>query len=255
MANVLVVDDSAIMRVNIRSILKSGGHNVVAEAENADQAYFEYKKFRPELITMDVNMPGMNGIDATKKIIKKFPEAKVIIVSSLEQKNLVVDALEAGAKHYVLKPITSEKLLERIDQVLNAMPERVEKKSLDDELTRIKKGKKYFKIKNNKGVFVIEINSDMNLSGLKLIDEAIYGLLFVEPLNIVFDFGDIEAIDMTTYNGIVQLTKRLYEAKAAVRIIVRNKQLAKFIMHNTISSYAEICTDLGEEKEEGNEED
>ncbi|OFI05868.1 chemotaxis protein CheY [Clostridium acetireducens DSM 10703] len=250
MANILVVDDSAIMRVNLRSVLTRGGHTVIAEAEDAQQAYLEYKKCHPDLVTMDVNMPGMSGIEVTRKILKEYPKANVIIVSSLEQRDLVIDALEAGAKHYILKPITSEKLLERIDAVLKNKYECEKAPTIEEKIKEMKEQKKYFSIKNEKGVFVVKINEDIDLKGLELLDTAISGLLFVEPLDIVFDFDEIETIGMDIYQGIVEQTKKLFEAKAAVKVIVKNKVLAKFVKNNTINAYAKVYIETPNENKD-----
>lgn len=118
MANILIVDDSSIMRRNLRSMLTQAGHTVVAEASNGSQAYLQYAAHKPDLVTMDITMPIMNGIEAVKKIIADFPDASIIMISALDQKMMVFEALECGAKHYILKPITVSKILTTIEQVL-----------------------------------------------------------------------------------------------------------------------------------------
>lgn len=117
MANILIVDDSCIMRRNLRVLLTKAGHQIVAEASDGMQAYQEYVKHRPDLVTMDITMPVMNGIDSLKQIIASDPEARVVMVSALDQRNMIFEALESGAKHYILKPI-NEKTLEVIEEVL-----------------------------------------------------------------------------------------------------------------------------------------
>ncbi|WP_084284748.1 response regulator [Clostridium lundense] len=254
MANILVVDDSAIMRINIRSILAEAGHNVVSEAENAIQAFYEYQKFRPDLVTMDINMPGTTGIEATKKILSSHPDAKIIIVSSLEQKNQVVDALEAGAKHYVLKPITPERLLQRINSVLGIIEENItedtEEENIEEKTEEIEEEdtvkEEPFIITNNSGVFVVRINKSIDSDALKQLNTVMEGLLFIKPLEIIFDFNEIECLEMTIYNNFVDLTKKLFEGEANTKIVVNNKELFKFIVHNTINSYAKIYKDMDE---------
>jgi two-component system, chemotaxis family, chemotaxis protein CheY len=118
MANVLIVDDSLMIRKLIKTILSSDNHNVVAEAANGEEAYLEYIKHKPDLVTMDVSMPNVNGILAVKKIINEFPNANIIMVSAISQRDMVFEALESGAKHYVIKPITRDKLNIVIDEVL-----------------------------------------------------------------------------------------------------------------------------------------
>lgn len=118
MARVLIADDSIIMRKNLKSILTEAGHTVVAEASNGIQAYSEYEKFTPDLVTMDITMPILDGLQAVKKIIRSFPDAKIIMISAFDQKNMVFQALETGAKHYIMKPITPEKVLSVVNEVL-----------------------------------------------------------------------------------------------------------------------------------------
>lgn len=120
MANILLVDDSSMARRNLSLILKQAGHTVVAEATNGVQAYTEYEKLKPDLVTMDITMPIMSGIESTKKIIKAFPDAKIIIVSALNQRSSIFEAIQCGARHYILKPFSMEKVLEVINEVLKS---------------------------------------------------------------------------------------------------------------------------------------
>ncbi len=117
-ARILIVDDSMIMRRNLKTILIQAGHSIIAEASNGKEAFIEYEKHMPDLVTMDITMPIMNGIEAVKKIINKFPEAKIVMISALDQRNMVFEALENGAKHYVIKPIAPENVLAVLDSVL-----------------------------------------------------------------------------------------------------------------------------------------
>lgn len=118
MARVLVVDDSAAARNNLKNVLGIIGHTVVAEAVNGIQAYGEYEKNQPDLVTMDITMPKSDGLEAIEKIVNRFSDAKIIVVSTLAQKNMVLRALEAGAKHYIIKPFSPEKVSKIINLVL-----------------------------------------------------------------------------------------------------------------------------------------
>lgn len=118
MARILVVDDSPVMRRSISVILKNGGHEIVAEASNGMQALSEYETSSPDLVTMDITMPMMDGIESVKKIINKFPEAKIVMISALGHKDRVFEAIKSGAKHYIIKPFAKEKVLEVINLVL-----------------------------------------------------------------------------------------------------------------------------------------
>ncbi len=118
MANILIVDDSTMARRNLAIILKQAGHSIIAEAANGIQAFAEYEKHNPDLVTMDITMPVMNGIDSTKKILKSYPNAVIIIVSALNQRSSIFEAIQSGAKHYILKPFTYDKVVEIINEVL-----------------------------------------------------------------------------------------------------------------------------------------
>lgn len=118
MARIMIVDDALIMRTTLRNILDKAGHEIVFEAINGEQAILNYPKCQPDLITMDITMPGLGGIETIKRIIESDPAANIIVVSALGQKHIVFDALQNGAKNYVLKPIVAEKLLFVINLVL-----------------------------------------------------------------------------------------------------------------------------------------
>jgi two-component system chemotaxis response regulator CheY len=119
LAKVLVVDDSSIMRRNLSTILVSAGHIIVGEAANGETGVKEYKLRRPDLVTMDITMPLLDGINAVKQIIEFDPDAQIIMISSLDQKRMVLTALQNGARHYIIKPFSPEKVLDVITEVLN----------------------------------------------------------------------------------------------------------------------------------------
>lgn len=118
MAKILVVDDSSIMRRNLSTILTKAGHTIVGEAANGESAYKDYEKFLPDLVTMDITMPILDGIDAVKKIIKYYPDANIIMISALDQKQMVLSAIQNGAKHYIIKPFTVDKVIKVVNEVL-----------------------------------------------------------------------------------------------------------------------------------------
>lgn len=117
MATVLIVDDSKVMRRSIRSVITEAGHEVIGEADNGKTAYFAYGKLKPDIVTMDIAMPIMDGVEATRKILKTFPEANIIVVSAQNQQDLVVQAVEAGVKSYIIKPVQAEKIKQIINDI------------------------------------------------------------------------------------------------------------------------------------------
>lgn len=116
MAKVLIVDDAFVIREKLRIILKKAGHEVVGEAGNGLQATLMYKRLHPDIVTMDITMPGVNGIDGLKRIRAYDPEACVIVISAMSQKTMVLEALEEGATGFILKPFNNEKVLTVIEE-------------------------------------------------------------------------------------------------------------------------------------------
>lgn len=124
---VLVVDDSLITVKKLSSMLTALGHKVVRTAATGVEALAAYEAYKPDLVTMDITMPDMDGIEATQRIRARFPEALIIMVTSHGQEKMVLDALKAGAKGYVLKPFKEDKLREVIETALkrNIRPDKL----------------------------------------------------------------------------------------------------------------------------------
>lgn len=129
---ILIVDDSLIMRKNLERNLKILGHEIVAEADNGLQGIELYKSLHPDLVTMDITMPGMDGITAVKKIKEIDDKTNVIMITSHGQEAMVMDALKSGAKGYMLKPVTPDKLREAIGRIFPELAATVEEELIDD---------------------------------------------------------------------------------------------------------------------------
>src|SRR5690625_3678274 len=115
---VLIVDDAAFMRMMIKDILEKNGYEVVGEAQNGMEAVEKYEELSPDLVTMDITMPEMDGIEALKKIQEINPEATVIMCSAMGQQAMVIDAIQAGAKDFIVKPFQAERVLEAVETTL-----------------------------------------------------------------------------------------------------------------------------------------
>ncbi len=111
---ILIVDDAAFMRMMIKDILSKNGYEVVGEAENGAVALDMYKELKPDLVTMDITMPEMDGIATVKSIVADDPTARVIMCSAMGQQAMVIDAIQAGAKDFVVKPFQPERVLEAV---------------------------------------------------------------------------------------------------------------------------------------------
>jgi two-component system chemotaxis response regulator CheY len=118
MARVLVVDDAAFMRKVLGDALAKGGHEVVAEAANGDEAVARFQEIRPDVTTLDITMPEKDGLAALKDILAFDPTAKVVMCSALGQESKVLEAIKGGAKDFVVKPFQAERVLDAVSKAL-----------------------------------------------------------------------------------------------------------------------------------------
>jgi len=116
----LIVDDSAFMRFHLKRLMDAFENVVAHEAANGSEAVTEYARFKPDIVLMDIVMPGQGGIETVKQICEHDPSARVIMISSLSYHEKVEEALAAGAKCFVAKPVTTEQLRQAIDRVITA---------------------------------------------------------------------------------------------------------------------------------------
>jgi two-component system chemotaxis response regulator CheY len=115
---VLVCDDAMFMRTMISDILTQAGYEIVGEAESGAQAVEKFRTLKPDLVTMDIVMPDMGGIDAVREICRLAPDAKILMCSAMGQQALVVEAIQAGAKDFVVKPFQPSRVLEAVQRML-----------------------------------------------------------------------------------------------------------------------------------------
>lgn len=115
---ILVVDDALFMRKMMTDLLNNAGFEVVGEASNGEEALTMYKKLLPDLVTMDITMPEVNGIQGVRLITAEFPDAKVIMCSAMGQENMVVESIKAGAKDFIVKPFQADKIVQKITEIL-----------------------------------------------------------------------------------------------------------------------------------------
>ncbi|WP_067840134.1 response regulator [Amphibacillus sediminis] len=118
MARILVTDDAAFMRMQLKNIFQSLGHEVVGEAENGQVAVDLYNELKPELVTMDITMPEMNGVEAVRKIKENDPNATIVMCSAMGQQQMVLEAIQAGAKDFIVKPFDQERIKQAIEKIL-----------------------------------------------------------------------------------------------------------------------------------------
>ena len=116
--SILLVDDAAFMRMMLKDILVKNNYNVVGEAENGIKAVAAYKELKPDLVIMDITMPEMDGIEATKNIKKEDAGATIIMCSAMGQQAMVIEALQAGAKDFIVKPFQAERVIEAVQKII-----------------------------------------------------------------------------------------------------------------------------------------
>ena len=119
MARVLVVDDAAFMRKMVTDALTKGGHEVVGEAANGNEAVERYRELRPEVTTLDITMPEKDGLTALQEIIALDPGARVVMCSALGQESKVLESIKIGAKDFVVKPFQADRVLGAVDKALS----------------------------------------------------------------------------------------------------------------------------------------
>ena len=116
--NILIVDDAACMRMMIKDILTKNGYNVAGEAENGAKAMEKYNELKPDLVLMDITMPEVDGIQALKNIKASDPNAKIIMCSAMGQQAMVIEAIQSGAKDFIVKPFQADRVLEAVKKVI-----------------------------------------------------------------------------------------------------------------------------------------
>jgi len=118
MPSVLIADDAAFMRMMIKNILTDAGYEIVGEAENGTVAVSKYRELKPDLTTMDITMPEMDGLAALKEIRVQDPEARVVMCSAMGQQSMVIESIQAGARDFIVKPFQPERVLEAVQKAL-----------------------------------------------------------------------------------------------------------------------------------------
>lgn len=118
MSKILVVDDSSFMRKMLKGILTQAGHEIIGEAGNGEEGVEMYEELHPDVVTLDITMDTMDGIDALKKIRKFDPSAKCIMCSAMGQKVMVTEAIKEGALDFIVKPFQAEKVLESVEKAI-----------------------------------------------------------------------------------------------------------------------------------------
>jgi two-component system chemotaxis response regulator CheY len=118
MAKILIVDDAAFMRMMLKNILTNNGYEVIGEADTGAKAVQQFRELRPDLVTMDITMPDMDGVTALKKIKEVDPTALVVMCSAMGQQAMVLEAIKSGAIDFIVKPFHEERVIESLRKII-----------------------------------------------------------------------------------------------------------------------------------------
>lgn len=188
---IIIADDSILMRRNLKSILKQLGYNVIAEASNGQEAVELYKRLKPDVVTMDISMPVMDGIEAVNQIVQSYPDANIIMISALNQKEMVFRAIERGAKYYIIKPFKIDMVAKALEQVCNSTqrkPLKISDSSAEPVYQKANATSGYV-VSNENGIFMVKILSTLNNKQSIELKGTIQGLLAIPKVKITFDLS------------------------------------------------------------------
>jgi len=249
MARILIVDDALMMRKMIGKIVEKAGHFVVDEATNGEQAIEMYQKHAPDVVTMDITMPGTDGIEALSRIIAYDKTAKIIMVSALGQQHKVMEALDNGAKSYILKPITEEKILAVIKQVMGVEDcpilsaksifecgegrnqkncDRVFEKNESDQ-DKSTGDCLPFVVENKEGCFSFTITGEFACKDFTELMTAVQEMLLGNPMDvIVLNFIHSNVLNGQVANSFIDIMETIVNEDKRLQVICYNQDYMDF---------------------------
>ena len=252
-ARILIVDDSAVARKILREIVTALGHEVVGEAASGSQAFIEYTRLKPDVVTMDLTMQGLGGAEATSKIIAAYPNARIIVVSAMEERRAVIDALERGARHFIIKPISKEQIAAVLHNVLQQVfdpqkhMERIRKLRMAEEMSSLVNDDMSqcvppYVISAQGGNLVhVVMNETITLTSFQSFLMEIEEHL-TDTSRVLFDFGSISRMNQELLVQLDKLVVDITTKSGMVRSISNNKEfvdsIARAGMENTASNLA-----------------
>ncbi|WP_371373947.1 response regulator [Sporomusa aerivorans] len=246
MAKILIVDDSSIMRRSMSSMLQQAGHEIVAEADNGLAACELYATYRPDIVTMDLAMPDMDGLEAMRRIVAVHPLAKLVVISALSGKDKIVAAVNAGASHFIIKPITYDKVVKVIKTVLegNIAPEQ--RLKLATRLTAdeaapapefpvgpaLREESSYI-LENKHGKFIsITVKQGMNTAQAEQLATDIEDCLFTGYRRFLFDFGTVTQIQAEVFAILTAAVASIQAEGGQVRAMAESAIFIRFVQSN-----------------------
>jgi two-component system chemotaxis response regulator CheY len=228
MAKILIVDDSKLIRRNLRIILTKAGHEIIAEAENGLQAFQEYEKNKPDLITMDISMPLMDGVAAVKKIVSQYPDAIIIMVSAMDQKNMVMAAIQSGARNYIIKPFSPDKVVAVVNAALASMGKAVAASQQDSTLEE-KQVLYPFYIEAHDTNVRVTIKQSFASGHIKPLLDALQSFFNKKPLQVTFDFASVQIYEYSLIDQLIELMQTIKDNEGKLRVLAEDKKITRYV--------------------------
>ena len=258
MSQILVIDDNLMMRKNIKSIVENLGHEVIGELETGEEIIDKYQEYQPDIVTLDIVMPGIDGLSALKELMFEFPKAKVIMVSVLGENSKIIKAIKLGAEYYLQKPIDAEEMCKAIKEALDSEdgnktaentcasiedleeniqaslkkelskfikenPEESKDQKLEEKLQEIEVNNsdelEPIEVSLECSRFKIKVNQDLNERLLNLLDDTVKDFLVVEPLKITFDLKDVAFLSAEIKKEFEKIVRMIKVIGGEVKII------------------------------------
>ncbi|MDF2573009.1 MAG: response regulator, partial [Sporomusa sp.] len=254
-ARVLIVDDSAVARQSLRDIVAALGHVVIGEAASGVQAFVEYIKLKPDVVTMDLTMQGMGGAEAISKIIAADPEARIIVVSATEVRKGIIDALERGARHFIVKPIRQEKVAAVLNAILRPGFDRKRHLECVRKLKESQDSRSLINSDANKcdppyaisaqdnSLVHVFINQSLTVNSCQTLFHELTEHLDGSP-RVLLDFGIMSTLDEELLLKLNELIETIETNSGTVRAISNNQRfvdtIAKIHLEKTSNLLAEV---------------
>ena len=254
-ARILIVDDSAVARRILREIITDLGYEVIGEAANGAQAFVEYVKLHPDLVTMDLSMVGLGGAEVISKIVATDRNARIVVISSTEVRHAIIDALERGARHFIVKPIRKEKVGAVIKKVLhqkfNIQKHREYVRKLRDAEESIFLAEQYEKNEIppysisvwDKNLVHICINQSITLNSCQTLFLELEEHLNEES-RVILDFGSMSSLDEELLSNFNELIVTVKGNAGMVKAISNNRQFIDKIAATQIENKTNWLSDI-----------
>lgn len=253
-ARILIADDSAFIRQMLRDVVTALGHVVVGEVTNGAQAFVEYARLKPDLVTMDLTMQGLGGAEAISKIIAIYPEARILVVSAMGSREVIIDALKRGARHFIVKPIRQDKVATAIEEVLQ------QKFDLQKHLYNVHK---LNASKNTRALVDVEtkyaapyainrqddklirvfISASLTLTSFQALLVELEEYLDDKP-RLLLDFGTMSRLDPPLFEQFNELIQTIENNFGLVRAISNSKEFSNSITSIELENTSNLLADV-----------